>query len=145
MYVHPDPVSNPIGFRGKRTGNKIQQLQPRTGRIDPIRNARSSGTGTWVVHFHYPLAQRRADCMTRLPPPPRPSILQSMTLKNAATLALIGTLLLTVLLAWDFFNSVLAVARGLIPAMAVLRALIYLVASFTVAVFFYVFGRQQSR
>jgi hypothetical protein len=68
-----------------------------------------------------------------------------MTLKNAATLALIGTLLLTVLLAIDFVDSVLAVARGLIPAMAVLRILIYLVASLTVTVFFYVFNRAQSR
>ena len=68
-----------------------------------------------------------------------------MTLKTAATLALIGTLLLTVLLAIDFVDSVLAVVRGLIPAMAVLRSLIYLVASLTVTVFFYVFNRAQSR
>jgi hypothetical protein len=68
-----------------------------------------------------------------------------MTLKNAATLALVGTLLLTVLLAMDFFNSVLAVGRGLIPVMAVLRSLIYLVASLAVMIFFYVFNRQQSR
>jgi hypothetical protein len=68
-----------------------------------------------------------------------------MTLKNAAILALIGTLLLTVLLAIDFFDSLLAVVRGLIPAMAVLRILIYLIASSTVAVFFYVFNRAQSR
>jgi hypothetical protein len=68
-----------------------------------------------------------------------------MTFKNAATLALIGTLVLTVLLAIDFVNSFLAVARGLIPAMAVLRILIYLFASLTVTVFFYVFNRSQSR
>ena len=68
-----------------------------------------------------------------------------MTLKTAATLALIGTLLLTVLLAIDFVNSFLAVARGLIPAMLVLRTLIYLAASLTVTVFFYVFNRAQSR
>jgi len=69
----------------------------------------------------------------------------TMTLKNAATLALIGTLLLTILLAIDFVNSLLAVSRGLIPAMAVLRSMIYLAASLTVTVFFYVFGRAQSR
>ncbi len=68
-----------------------------------------------------------------------------MTIKNAATLALIGTLVLTILLAIDFFDAVLAVDRGLIPAMAVLRSLIYLFASLTVTVFFYVFGRAQSR
>ena len=40
----------------------------------------------------------------------------TMTVKTAAFLALIGTLLLTVLLAIDFVDSVLAVTRGLIPA-----------------------------
>ena len=69
----------------------------------------------------------------------------TMTLKNAATLALIGTFLLTVLLAIDFINSFLAASRGLTPAMAVLRILIYLFASLTVTVFFYVFNRAQSR
>jgi hypothetical protein len=69
----------------------------------------------------------------------------TMTLKNAATLALIGTLVLTVLLAIDFFDSVLAVARGLIRAMAVLRTLVYFFVSLTVTVFFYVFNRAQSR
>jgi hypothetical protein len=69
----------------------------------------------------------------------------TMTLKNAATLALIGTHVLTVLLAIDFVNSFLALARGLIPAMAVLRILIYLFASLTVTEFFYVFTRAQSR
>jgi hypothetical protein len=68
-----------------------------------------------------------------------------MTIKSSAFLALIGTLVLTVLLAIDFVDSVLAVVRGLIPAMAVLRILIYLVASLTVTVFFYVFNRAQSR
>jgi hypothetical protein len=68
-----------------------------------------------------------------------------MALKTAASLALFGTLLLTVLLAIDFFDSVLAVTRGLVPAMTVLRLLIYLVASLTVTVFFYVFSRAQSR
>jgi len=68
-----------------------------------------------------------------------------MTLKTASTLALIGMFLLTVLLAIDFVDSLLAVLRGLIPAAAVLRLLIYLIASLTVTVFFYVFNRAQSR
>jgi hypothetical protein len=68
-----------------------------------------------------------------------------MTLKNAATLALIGTLLLTILVAADFIHTVSGVVRGLIPAMALLRSLIYLFASLTVTVFFYVFNRAQSR
>lgn len=68
-----------------------------------------------------------------------------MTLKNAASVALIGMLLLTILLVADFITTVLGVARGFIPSMALLRSLIYLVASMTVTVFFYVFDRAQSR
>jgi hypothetical protein len=81
----------------------------------------------------------------QLPPPLRPFHTSTMTLKTAATLALFGTLLLTVLLAIDFVNSVLAVSRGLIPAMTVLRSLIYAFESLTVSLFFYVFGRARGR
>ncbi len=68
-----------------------------------------------------------------------------MNLKSAALLALIGTLLLTILLSADFINTVLGVLRDVIPAMALLRSLVYLFASLSVAVFFYVFNRAQSR
>jgi hypothetical protein len=68
-----------------------------------------------------------------------------MTLKTASTLALIGTLLLTILLAIDFVDAVLAVARGLTPALSVLRSFIYLVASLTATFFFFIFSRAQSR
>jgi len=68
-----------------------------------------------------------------------------MNLKNAALLALIGTLLLTVLLAAEFINTVLGVLRDVIPAMALLRSLVYLVAGLSVTVFFYVFNREESR
>ena len=68
-----------------------------------------------------------------------------MTLKNAAILALVGTLLLTILLAADFIRTISGVLGGFVPAMALLRSLIYLVASLTVTVFFYVFNRAQSR
>ena len=68
-----------------------------------------------------------------------------MNLKNAAFLALIGTLLLTVLTAADFINVILGVARDVIPAMALLRSLVYLFASLSVTVFFYDFNRTQSR
>ena len=80
-----------------------------------------------------------------LPPPPVTVHTATMTLKTAATLALIGTLLLTVLLAIDFVDSLLAVLRGLIPAMAVLRLLIYLFSSVMVTVFFYVFHKAHAR
>ena len=68
-----------------------------------------------------------------------------MTLKNAAFLALIGTLLLTVLLAADFITTLSGILHDVIPAMALLRSLIYLFASLTVMVYFFVSNRAQSR
>ena len=67
-----------------------------------------------------------------------------MSLKTAAFLALVGMALLTILLAADFINAVLGVMRDVVPAMALVRSLIYLVASLTVTVFLYVFQRAQS-
>ena len=68
-----------------------------------------------------------------------------MTLKNAAFLAMIGTLLLTILLAADFIRTVSGVLSDVVPAMALLRSLIYMLASLTVTVFFYGFNKEQSR
>jgi hypothetical protein len=68
-----------------------------------------------------------------------------MTLKNAATLALVGTLLLTVLVAADFLKTVSGVLRDLVPAMALLRSLVYLFASVTVTAFVFVFSRTKNR
>ncbi len=68
-----------------------------------------------------------------------------MSLKNAACLALIGTLLLTILLAADFIKTVSGVLNGVVPAMALPGSLVYLPASLSVTVFFYVFTRAQSR
>jgi len=65
-----------------------------------------------------------------------------MTLKNAAFLALIGTILTTVLLVYNLIFSVLNVMRGLIPLDTLFSTLIYAFASLTVAVFFFVFYRQ---
>ena len=67
-----------------------------------------------------------------------------MTLKNAALLALIGTILLTALLLWDFVFNLLNLLRGLIPATMVFSSFVYAFASFSMAVFFYVFHRAQS-
>jgi nicotinamide riboside transporter PnuC len=69
----------------------------------------------------------------------------TMTLKNAALLALIGTLLLAILLAADFIKTVSGVLNDVIPAMALLRSLIYLLGILSVTVFFYVFNKAQSR
>ena len=68
----------------------------------------------------------------------------AMTLKNAALLALIGTILITALLVWDFVLNVLNVLRGLIPATMLFSSFIYAFACFSVAVFFYVFHKARS-
>jgi hypothetical protein len=67
-----------------------------------------------------------------------------MTLRKATFLALIGTILLTALLAWDLIFNVLNVVRGLIPAVIALSSFIYAFAAFSVAVFLYVFHRTQA-
>jgi hypothetical protein len=68
-----------------------------------------------------------------------------MTLKNVAFLAFLGTLLLTIVVTFDFVNTALGVLRNIVPAVAVLRLIIYLFASVSVTVFFYVFYKGQSR
>ncbi len=69
----------------------------------------------------------------------------TMSIKNAALLAMIGTLLLTILLAADFIKSVSGVLSDVVPVMALLRSLVYLLASLSVTVFFYYFNKAQSR
>jgi len=66
-----------------------------------------------------------------------------MTLKNAALLALIGTILATALLVWDLIFNVLNVVRGLVPAVILFSSLIYAFGAFSVAVFFFVFHKAQ--
>ncbi len=66
-----------------------------------------------------------------------------MTLKNAALLALIGTILMTALLLWTFLFTVLNVLRGMVPAVTLFQSLVYAFGSFSVMVFFYVFHRAQ--
>jgi hypothetical protein len=65
-----------------------------------------------------------------------------MTVKGASFLALIGMLLLTILMTWTFIRTVMAILDGLLPALAFVRALIYLFASLAVTVFFFVFHRR---
>src|ERR1700756_4932119 len=67
----------------------------------------------------------------------------TMTLKNAALLALIGTILMTALLVWTFVLTFLNVLRDLVPAVTLFQSFIYAFGCFTVAVFFYVFHRAQ--
>jgi hypothetical protein len=67
----------------------------------------------------------------------------TMTLKNAALLALIGSILMTVLLLWTFVLTFLNVLRDLVPAVTLFQSFIYAFGCFSVAVFFYVFHRAQ--
>jgi hypothetical protein len=67
-----------------------------------------------------------------------------MSLKTSAFLALIGMILLTVLVTADFINTVAGIMHDVVPMVALLRSLIYLLASLTVTVFFYVFQKSQS-
>jgi hypothetical protein len=66
-----------------------------------------------------------------------------MTLKNAALLALIGTILITALLTWDLVFNVVNVLQGLIPAVVLFRSIIYTFGAFSVTVFFFAFHRAQ--
>jgi hypothetical protein len=65
-----------------------------------------------------------------------------MNLKNAAFLALIGTILTTLLLVYNLVSAILNVTQGLVPAMSIFPLLIYAFASLTLAVFFFVFHKQ---
>jgi hypothetical protein len=67
-----------------------------------------------------------------------------MTLKNAALLALVGTILMTALLVWTFVFNFLNLLRGLVPAVMVFESFIYAFGCFSVMVFFFVFHRTQS-
>lgn len=67
-----------------------------------------------------------------------------MRSKNAALLALIGTILVTALRVWDLTFNMLSVLRGLVPAAALFSSLVYAFGAFSVAVFFFVFYRAQS-
>ena len=68
----------------------------------------------------------------------------TMTLKNAALLALIGTILMTVLSVWTFIFNLLNVLRGLVPAVMLFSSFIYALGCFSVMVLFFVFHRTQS-
>ncbi len=67
-----------------------------------------------------------------------------MTLKKAALLALVGTILMTALLLWTFVFNMLNALRGLAPAVTMFSSFIYALGCFSVTVFFYVFYKSQS-
>ena len=73
----------------------------------------------------------------------RGRIISTMSLKSAALFALIGMALLTVLLAVGFIRDVTTFLAGAIAAITLLKSLIHLLASLSVAVFLYVFYKAQ--
>jgi len=66
-----------------------------------------------------------------------------MSLKSAATLAFIGTLLAAALLVWTFVFDVMNVIQGLVPAVRLFSSLLYAFAAVSLAVFFYAFQKAQ--
>ena len=70
-------------------------------------------------------------------------MLKSMSLRNAAMLALVGAALLTLLVLASFINDVLGVARGLIPPARLVVSLIETFAGVAAVIFFYVVHRRQ--
>jgi hypothetical protein len=70
-------------------------------------------------------------------------ILLSMTLKNAALLALIGTMVMTVLLVWHFVSNMINVLGGVEAPAVLFASFIYAFGCLTVTVFFFVFHRAQ--
>lgn len=67
-----------------------------------------------------------------------------MTLKNAVFLALVGSILLTILLLFGLVNDTLGVVRGLLPPMRLPVSLIEAFAGVSAVVFLYVFHRHQT-
>ena len=61
-----------------------------------------------------------------------------MSVKNAAFLALIGMILVTLLALADLFQTAAGVLRGIVPAVAVFRAVIYTFAGIALSVFLFV-------
>jgi len=68
----------------------------------------------------------------------------NMSLKNAALVALIGMLVLSILLVVDFATNISNVLGGLVPAVILFRSLIYALASLCLTIFFFVFHKAQS-
>jgi hypothetical protein len=67
-----------------------------------------------------------------------------MTLKGAALLAFIGTVLITAFLTWTFVLKVLNVLQGAEPLVVLFSSFIYAFGCFTLALFLFVFHRAQT-
>ena len=67
-----------------------------------------------------------------------------MTMRSAASLALLGAVLVTIVLVVGFFLDLLNVLRGLVPALRLVTSFVYAFAGVTAVVFLCVFRRAQS-
>jgi hypothetical protein len=67
-----------------------------------------------------------------------------MTIKNAALLALVGMILLTIVVGVGFIVNLTGFLRGVVPAIPFLASFIRVFASLSLVVFFWVFHRTQS-
>ncbi|MGB7759591.1 MAG: hypothetical protein WBL61_07180 [Bryobacteraceae bacterium] len=66
-----------------------------------------------------------------------------MRLKDAVLFALIGTILLSVLLAAGFIRDLVSLVNGAVAAFTLLTSGIHLLASLSMAVFLFVFYKRQ--
>ena len=66
-----------------------------------------------------------------------------MTMRSAASLALLGAVLLAIVLVISFVLDLLNAIRGLIPAIRLVTSFIHAFASVTAVVFLYVFRKTQ--
>jgi hypothetical protein len=66
-----------------------------------------------------------------------------MTMRGAATLVLIGAVLVAIVLVVGFVLDLLLALRGLIPVVRLVISLVYAFASVTAVVFLYVFRKTQ--
>jgi hypothetical protein len=120
-----DPLAEILLHRTGATLISLKVTRPIIPEISSVAGLRSGGNKTRVA----------ADTDSVHTP--------TMTLKNAALLALIGTILMTALLAWNFVVNLLNLLRGLVPAVTLFSSLIYAFGAFSVMVFFFVFHRTQ--
>ena len=66
-----------------------------------------------------------------------------MTLRSAASLALLGAVLVAILLVVGFVLDLLNAIRGLIPALRLVPSFVYAFAAVTAVVFLHVFRKTQ--
>src|SRR5436853_4560271 len=67
-----------------------------------------------------------------------------MTLKNAALLALVGTILMTALLVWTFVLTFLNVLLDLVPAVTLFSSFIYAFGCFSVVLYSFTSSTERS-